>query len=188
MPLQPHSRSTSGAATTAAAIAASRRPVRRRGVAGTAGTCSPAAGHEARGAASFRSSPEGDSRGATSWAPPAAGASSRLRSRGLRRTQTPPRLPAPAAPPRHGPPLPAAADEAGATQERPTGEDPEPGVRGGPGATGGSEARPDPSRARYHHVGWAESNHSGQMPSSRQQKGPWARAANGGAERELRTC
>lgn len=40
-------------------------------------------------------------------------------------------------PPRHGPPLGAAADAAGATQERPAGEDPEPGVRGEPGSTGG---------------------------------------------------
>lgn len=35
-------------------------------------------GHEARGAASFRSSPQKDSRGATSWASSAAGAATRL--------------------------------------------------------------------------------------------------------------
>ena len=35
------------------------------------------------------------------------------------------------APPRHGPPLDAAADATGATQEQPAGEDPELGVRAG---------------------------------------------------------
>uniref|UniRef100_A0AC11EGT2 Leucine rich repeats and WD repeat domain containing 1 n=1 Tax=Ovis aries TaxID=9940 RepID=A0AC11EGT2_SHEEP len=76
MPLQPHSRRTSGGATAAAAIAASRRPGRRCGAAGAAGSGSPRAGRELRGHASFRwSPPRTDSRGATSWAEAIAGAS-----------------------------------------------------------------------------------------------------------------
>ncbi|XP_069427371.1 leucine-rich repeat and WD repeat-containing protein 1 isoform X4 [Ovis canadensis] len=76
MPLQPHSRRTSGGATAAAAIAASRRPGRRCGAAGAAGSGSPRAGRELRGDASFRwSPPRTDSRGATSWAEAIAGAS-----------------------------------------------------------------------------------------------------------------
>lgn len=44
---------------------------------------------------------------------------------------------------RHGPSLGSATHSAGATQERPAGEDPEPGVRGGPGGDRqlGREAR-----------------------------------------------
>uniref|UniRef100_A0A4W2DQK8 Leucine-rich repeat and WD repeat-containing protein 1 n=1 Tax=Bos indicus x Bos taurus TaxID=30522 RepID=A0A4W2DQK8_BOBOX len=76
MPLQPHSRRTSGGATAAAAMAASRRPGRRCGAAGAAGSGSPCAGREVRGDASFRwSPPRTDSRGATSWTEASAGAS-----------------------------------------------------------------------------------------------------------------
>uniref|UniRef100_A0AAA9S0J1 Leucine-rich repeat and WD repeat-containing protein 1 n=1 Tax=Bos taurus TaxID=9913 RepID=A0AAA9S0J1_BOVIN len=76
MPLQPHSRRTSGGATAAAAMAASRRPGRRGGAAGAAGSGSPCAGREVRGDASFRwSPPRTDSRGATSWTEASAGAS-----------------------------------------------------------------------------------------------------------------
>lgn len=59
---------------------------------------------------------------------------------------------------RHGPSLGSAAHAAGATQERPAGEDPEPGVRGGPGEDGqlGREAR-ILARPRYRPVVGAES-------------------------------
>lgn len=134
MPLQPHSRRTSGAATAAAAIAPSWRPGRRRGAARAAGSCSPPARHEVRGTTSFRSSLATGSRAAASRASPAADV--RV---GLRAVRTQPDAgandrPARAAPPRHGAPLGAAPHAAGASQERPAGEDPEPGVRGGPGA------------------------------------------------------
>ena len=136
MPLQPHSRRTSGAATAAAAIAAFWRPKRRRGAAGAAGSRSQPVGHEVRRAASFRSSPATGSRGAASRAPPAADVNFGLQEARTRPDAGAAGRPARVASPRHGPPLGAAAHAAGASQERPAGENPELGVRGGPEATG----------------------------------------------------
>lgn len=136
MPLQPHSRRTSGAATAAAAIALSWRPERRRGTAGAAGSRSQPARHEVRWAASFRSSPATGSRGAASTAPPAADVSITLQEARTRQDAGAADRPAGVASPRHGPPFGAAAHAAGTPQERPAGENPEPGVRDGPGATG----------------------------------------------------
>lgn len=136
MPLQPHSRRTSGAATTAAAIAASWRPERRRGAAGAAGSCSPPAGREVREAASFRSSSTAGSRGAASRTPPAADVSVGFQEARTRPVAGAADRPARAAPSRHGPPLGAAAHAARASQERPAGEDPELGVRRAGGRRG----------------------------------------------------
>lgn len=66
--------------------------------------------------------------------------------------------PARAGLPRHGSPLGAAVDGAGATQDRPSGEDPHSGVGVGPGATRegfGSEAG-TLAWPGYLPVGWAE--------------------------------
>lgn len=136
MPLQPHSRRTSGEATAAAAIVPSWRPGRRRGAAGAAGSCSLPGGQEVRGTASFRSS-----RGTASRVPPGADVSVCLQEARTRPDAGTANRPARAVPRRHGPSVGAAAHAARASQERPTGEDTEPGVRGGTGDHGGPRGR-----------------------------------------------